>query len=211
MTRAVDLAGLKFGRLTVNSSAGSNRHNKVRWNCRCECGKDTCVIGADLRAGKILSCGCLHREISSRVFKKSMTTHGLSRSSEYFIWFGMHARCSKPDHISYKSYGAKGIRVCDRWRDFPTFYSDVGPRPSPAHSLDRKNSDGHYEPGNVVWADKIEQANNRCTNRIVDYRGEQTTLANAIRRAGSVVGKTTARQRLLRGWTVEAAVETRVV
>lgn len=208
MTKAIDLAGKKFGRLTVNSCAGSNRHNKVLWNCRCECGKETRVVGADMRAGKILSCGCLHREICSRVCKRSMTKHGLSRSSEYFIWFGMHARCANPSHISYKSYGAKGVKVCDRWNDFMAFYSDMGRRPTPTHSLERKDRDGPYEPGNVVWADKIEQANNRSTNRIVDYRGESMTVAQAMRAAGAGVKKSTVLHRLNHGWDAARAVET---
>jgi hypothetical protein len=207
VTRAVDLTGLKFGRLTIISRAGSNRHNKVLWNCRCECGKDACSVGCDIRDGKILSCGCLHREISSRVGKMTRK-HGLSTSSEYFIWYGMHARCSKPSLDHYKYYGGKGVKVCDRWNDFTVFYSDMGPRPSATHSLDRKNNDGHYEPGNVVWADKITQANNRRTNRIVDYRGASMTVAQAVRAAGSVVNKTTALHRLNKGWDATRAVET---
>jgi hypothetical protein len=206
MTKAVDLAGLKFGRLTVIARAGSNRHNKVLWNCRCDCGTDTCSVGGDLRAGKIVSCGCLHREISSLVCK-GFTKHGLSTSSEYFIWFGMHARCSKPSHISYKNYGAKGITVCDRWNDFVLFYSDVGPRPSSTHSLERKDRNGRYEPGNVIWASKVAQANNRSTNRIVDYRGASMTVVEAMRAAGSVVKKSTVLWRLNHGWDAERAVE----
>lgn len=207
MTKALDIAGLKFGRLTVISRASSSRHRKVCWNCRCDCGNVACVVGGDLRAGKTLSCGCLHREISSRVCK-GLTKHDLSRSREYFIWYGMHARCSKPTHISYKNYGAKGVTVCDRWNDFVAFYSDMGARPSPAHSLERRDRLGNYEPGNVVWADKVEQANNRSSNRIVDYRGASMTVVEAMRAAGSVVKKTTVLWRLNKGWGAERAVET---
>jgi hypothetical protein len=154
-----------------------------------------------------MSCGCLHREISSRV-GKGFTKHGLSTSSEYFIWYGMHARCSKPSHISFKHYGAKGTKVCDRWNDFVVFYSDMGPRPSQTHTLERKDRNGHYEPGNVVWADKVMQANNRSSNRIVDYRGAPMTVMGAMRAAGSVVKKSTVLWRLNHGWNAERAVET---
>lgn len=85
-----------------------------------------------------------------------------TNSSEYRIWSGLKQRCLNPNSPAYKDYGARGIRVCDEWKDnFLAFFSHVGKRPSRNHSIDRKNNDGHYEPGNVRWATRAVQAANR--------------------------------------------------
>lgn len=76
-------------------------------------------------------------------------------------WVNMHDRCSNPNNHAYHNYGGRGIRVCDRWQNFETFVSDVGERPSPDYSLDLKDNNGNYEPGNVRWATAKEQVNNR--------------------------------------------------
>jgi hypothetical protein len=95
--------------------------------------------------------------------KKRERLNGLSSRPEYITWQGMVQRCSNPKASSYKYYGAKGIKVCEEWRQsFQAFYAYVGPKPSPTHSIDRyPNKDGHYEPGNVRWATPQEQGRNR--------------------------------------------------
>lgn len=88
--------------------------------------------------------------------------HGCSDLPEYRSWQGMVARCHQPTNENYPEYGGRGIVVCERWReDISAFIADVGPRPSPRHSIDRINNDRGYEPGNVRWATAKEQANNR--------------------------------------------------
>ena len=86
-------------------------------------------------------------------------------SAEYRAWLAMCARCAKPNHPAWKNYGARGITVCERWRQFSTFLSDMGRKPSPEFSLDRINNNGNYEPGNCRWATWAQQANNRRTNK----------------------------------------------
>lgn len=131
-----------------------------------------------------------------------------SKMPEYVIWEKMISRCSSPNATDYARYGGRGISVCDRWRDFDQFLSDVGPRPTPSHSLDRKDNDGNYEPGNVTWATKIEQQNNKRNTHWVEYRGQRMSIADAVRAAGSLVTRENAACRIKTGWSVAKAVET---
>lgn len=149
----------KFGRLTVTgevhvtSSKGVGRWD---WTCICDCGKALSVRKRAVQTGHTTSCGCFHSE---RVAGNNYR-HGLSRTAIYGIWIGMWTRCTKPGHDSYPDYGGRGITICDRWKVFTNFAADMGPRPSPRHSLDRMNNDGNYEPSNCRWATPKQQANN---------------------------------------------------
>jgi hypothetical protein len=103
--------------------------------------------------------------------------HGLSRSPEYRAWQGMIDRCVNPNNQRYHRYGGRGISVCQKWTDsFAAFYADVGPRPSPKHSLDREKNDGGYEPGNVRWVLGDVQVRNTCRNIFIEYGGRRLTL-----------------------------------
>ncbi len=164
---AIDMTGLKFGRYTVIKKA-IQVGKKKRWWCRCECGIEKEVDGCHLRRGKIKSCGCLGREHLRRV----ATTHGKSKTPEYYIWCTMKQRCILPNAKSYANYGGRGISVFGPWiKDFPRFLSDVGERPSPELSLDRIDNNGNYEPGNVRWATPKQQAANKRPR--IAIRGEK--------------------------------------
>lgn len=151
----IDIAGQKFGRWTVIEFAG--RKNKATlWLCRCECGAEKIADGHSLRRGQSKGCKSC-----------SNVTHGQAtkgnQSAEYTAWCNMIARCYNPKHEYFYNYGGRGITVCDEWRQsFSAFFSHVGKRPSAGHSLDRyPNNDGNYEPGNVRWATRKQQSQNR--------------------------------------------------
>jgi hypothetical protein len=88
-------------------------------------------------------------------------THGGTYTREYRVWWDMHQRCSNPKNERYPKYGGRGISVCERWDDFRLFIADMGQRPSCDHSLDRKDNDGNYDPGNCRWATRSEQQRNK--------------------------------------------------
>lgn len=135
--------------------------------------------------------------------------HRMKGTPEYAAWHGMKDRCKNQNTKQYKNYGGRGIKVDDGWdRDFLLFYEHVGPKPSPLHSLGRIDNDGDYAPGNVRWEDAHQQQNNTRGNRIVTYKGEEMTVAQAIRAAGGVASRTLVGHRLRMGWSVDLAVET---
>lgn len=107
--------------------------------------------------------------------------HGRWATPEYRAWRHMFDRCINPKDAYYHRYGGRGIRICDRWRDFQAFLADMGERPSPQHSLDRIDVNGHYEPANCRWATKVQQANNTSTNRFIVIEGRSDSLANWVR------------------------------
>lgn len=136
--------------------------------------------------------------------------HGLSYTPEYRAWQQMRLRCLDPGHAAYADYGGRGITVCDRWKDSPVaFLADMGPKPSPAHELDRHpNNDGNYEPGNCRWALRKDNCRNRRSNRFVEYRGRRLTLAEWCEQLD--ISADTIAKRLDAGWTAERAFETPV-
>ncbi len=166
MSRFINLAGQRFGRLVVTGRSGRGKHAVTLWLCRCDCGNDKTANTARLRSGKILSCGCLHSETSRASIaanRKPRYTHRGTGTPEHTTWNSMRDRCSRPKNKDYPAYGGRGIRVCERWlgpSGFSNFLADMGPRPD-GMSIDRRNVNGHYEPGNCRWATDIEQRHNR--------------------------------------------------
>lgn len=150
--------GDKYGRLTITKWIVGKIRGRFWVNAVCECGVIGTYIRGNLAAGNTRSCGCLQRE-HSRAFRLK---HGLAETCEYATWMNIKNRCSRPSSSSYKNYGAKGIKVCDRWLEsFENFYADMGPRPTNKHSIDRINPFGNYEPNNCRWATSMEQHLNK--------------------------------------------------
>ena len=139
----------------------------------------------------------------------SKLRHGHARrgqvTPEFVAWQAMKRRCIDPNHKKFSYYGAKGVSVCPRWMNsFEDFLEDMGPKPSPSHSLDRyPNRHGDYEPENVRWATKAEQFANRDIARTVLIDGVNRPLADVCREKG--LNLKAIRSRLNREWTIEKA------
>lgn len=155
--------GDRFGRLTVQSAAAPARWGAPRWLCACACGGTIETNDQTLRNGGTRSCGCLRREkLRAKRSERKNFVHGMSHSPEYRVWLGMKTRCYNSNDTNFWHYGRLGVKVCARWRtSFVAFYEDMGPRPSPRHSLDRIDPHGNYEPGNCRWATYAVQARNK--------------------------------------------------
>jgi hypothetical protein len=184
-----------FGRLTVTEElpsreVGGRFRRMVRLSCACG-GEKTAYVD-NLRSGYTTSCGCLQVER----LREALVKHDLADTPEHIIWMAMRGRCNNPNNPKHYRYGGRGIRVCEQWdRSFADFYTDMGPRPSPKHTIDRINNDGNYEPGNCRWATRTEQANNRRTSRLVSFDGRVQTLAQWARELGVPYGQLSRKMR----------------
>lgn len=178
-----DISGNKYGRLKVISLAYI-KNEQSYYNCICDCGTK-CIKGRkNLVAGLTKSCGCLSKEVHSKL----QTTHGMSKTRLFSIWSHIKDRCLNPNSDNYYNYGGRGIFVCQRWLDsFENFYNDMGEDyynkaniyGESNISIDRiNNNDGYYKE-NCRWATKKEQLNNTRRNNIVNINGKEFTLMEA--------------------------------
>lgn len=198
-----DLTGKRFGRLVVICLSHRDSHGS-HWRCRCDCGKEPVVRGYRL-GKKTNSCGCLQRERARETARLMATRHGQYRTPEYRAWCHMIRRCYSTKASHYQCYGGRGIKVCRRWRaSFQNFLADMGRRPSPKHSLDRRDNNGDYTARNCRWATQTEQLLNTRQNRLVQFEGRTQPLAAWARERG--ISPRTLRSRLNKGWAVRRAL-----
>lgn len=184
MTRAwrENLSGQQFGRLTVLREVMAGKSHRS-WLCECSCGSERVVSHPALKSGRTQSCGCLRRELVA----KKMTTHGATASGKasrvYKIWSGMIARCEIKSASGYEQYGAKGVTVCERWKNFEHFLADMGEPPA-GMSIDRIDGTLGYEPGNCRWATRQQQNENRKSVRWIEFDGKRMNVAQWARHLG---------------------------
>lgn len=168
--RKKDYKGQRFGRLIVVREA-PKRGRQSCWYCQCDCGMIVVVRSNNLKSGNSTSCGCFRDEILPH-----NKTHGMTRTPLYAVWRQMIQRCINPKAKGFNRYGARGITVCQRWRNFQNFYEDMGDRFNGA-TIERINTNGNYEPENCRWATMIDQARNKTSNRLITLWGKTQSLA----------------------------------
>lgn len=174
------------------------------WNCQCDCGTYRHASSGNLARGDIVSCGCFGRTWAVT----GKRTHGLAKTPEYNVWGRMVQRCTNSNARDWGRYGGRGISVCAQWREsFEAFISDMGPRPTKEHTLDRINNDGNYEPSNCRWATRREQSVNKRTTRWITCRGLTLPLVEWSERMG--ISNTTISLRIDKyHWPVDKAIHT---
>lgn len=176
----IDMTGQKLGKLTVVKLSHINK--QYYWECICECGNTSIINGSRLRSGHTRSCGCL-----------SKSRNGLSTSPTYRTWSAMIQRCYDSGVAHYQRYGARGIEVCDEWRNsFESFLSDMGERPE-GLTLDRIDSSKGYTPQNCRWATPKEQS--RGNSHLISAFGKEMSLIDWQHETG--IRWTTLRKRII--------------
>lgn len=208
-SRKVDLSGRKFGRLTVIGRSERGPSNSRYWACRCDCGALHRAATHSLTSGAIVSCGCYQKQRTAARNRR----HGMTGSPEYKVYRSMMDRCYRAGNKSFENYGGRGIQVCDEWRaSFAQFLSNMGPRPSTQHTLERVNNQLGYSPLNCVWADRSQQAVNR--RRFATNTSGVTGVRPHVGKDGKVFYRASAQFRRRRAYlgsfpTMEAAVAAR--
>lgn len=216
MGKLINLVGKNFGRLEVISRNSMNdNYNKPRWNCICECGKETTITGASLRDGLTNSCGCLNREVAKITGKENIKyaieannfeNHEDSNSYEHRVWLSMKSRIKNPHKKTYEN-----LNLCEKWKNsYITFLNDMGRAPTNKHQIDRiDNSEGYY-PENCRWVTPKENCRNKSTNVNISWKGETRCLYEWAEILCPKLGikPDTLQYRIKKGWRVEDAFTT---
>ncbi len=191
--------GELFGVLRVRAGCDIKKEGRRYVFCVCACGQSKYVKPSDLRRGAVSSCGCIPRAILLDRNQR-LATHRMSGAPEHHIWRGILDRCLNQNSKYYARYGGRGVGVCDRWRDsFSSFLADMGPRPSNAFTVERKDNSKGYAPENCIWATRKEQNRNKRSNRLIDFNGARLPVSEVAEAIGIKPGTLFAR--LNRGMT----------
>lgn len=191
------LPGDLFGRLRVIATGqipGKYRYMAV---CECECGSAAKTVRFDLlKSGATLSCGCLRLERTS--------THHMRKSVHYDRWHNMMDRCYRKSCPAYQNYGGRGIKVCPAWHDIVSFVNDLPDGYAPGLEMDRIDNDGDYKPGNIRWATRSENCDNRRTGASLTHKGKTQSFSAWSKETGINLG--TLWTRINSGWSAEKAL-----
>lgn len=153
----MNLDGQRFGRLVVGI-LHHKTYGQYYWTCKCDCGNNHIARTTLLRNGKVKSCGCLKKDNPLKV--RHGHTRGRRETRVHKSWSGMMSRCYNSSHKRFTDWGGRGITVCERWHTFENFLADMG-EPPKGKSIDRRDNNGNYEPGNCKWSTPLEQGSNK--------------------------------------------------
>lgn len=165
----------------------------------CICGKQKVIMQYSVESGNTKSCGCLKKEIGSR-----SRTHGMARTRFYAIHQNMMNRCYNKNTSSYTKYGARGIEVCERWHVFANFYDDMFATYQDNSTIERNENDGPYSPSNCKWATRQEQAWNRRSSKLIEFKGKKQCIGAWADELG--MRQETLWARFNRGWSAKRAL-----
>lgn len=195
-----DLSGKAYGKLLVLGFAGFQKKTS-RWYCKCDCGNISIASSQNLKNEHSTSCGCYRKEYPILHYTKQGEQNKHSPKGEFLAYLNALKRCTDPKNKSYHRYGGRGIEF--RFESYDEFLCVIGRKPSPKHSLNRIDNDGHYEKGNVEWATNKVQCRNRHTNKLIEFQGETKTLAEWAELLR--VDYTFFQNRLTKGWCADCA------
>jgi hypothetical protein len=169
MPKALEITGMRFGRLSVIERAENNAHHQTMWRCICDCGNEVIIRGINLTSGNTTSCGCYHSE---RVIE-SHSKHGYSNGKLYNVWRSIKDRCNNIRSKAWKYYGGRGIKVCEEWNQPEAFIEwAVTNGYKDGLTIDRIDNNKGYEPSNCRWVDmKTQNRNHRQRENKTGFRG----------------------------------------
>ena len=212
MRNKKELIGKRFGRLVIldvyENVRDKNSHG-YKCLCKCDCGKTTEKWEYHLKSGAVKSCGCLHSEITEKNNKGRTTINVTENKKAYFMWKDMIKRCSDSKCSNYHHYGARGISVCDEWKDFKNFLKWLESNGFDKNmgrecSIERIDVNGDYSPQNCKIAGIKEQQNNKTDNHYIIINGKTMTVTQWCEITG--VKRSVAYDRIKNGWAEEDAV-----
>ena len=211
--KTADLTGKRFGKLLVvkrtEDAISASGRSFAMWECICDCGNVANVKGIYLRSGETKSCGCSKGRRPPK--------HGLSKHPLYGVYYSMLGRCYNPSNKRYKTYGARGIGVCEEWRGetgFVNFYSwaisNGWSRTKDSRteqSLDRLDNNRLYSPDNCKFSNTVEQAQRTTRSHYESYNGEVRTVSQWDKACGFPKGTISQRLRVC-GMNIREALTT---
>lgn len=197
MTTIKNLAGKQFGNLTVLDSFIKDK--RIKWLCRCSCGKELYVLAYNLSNGHTKSCGCNH---PNKIYKDFTIT----KTRLYTIWENINQRCSNPNNTNYIRYGNKGVDICKEWRCSKNFYEwAISNGYKDGLQIDRIDNSKGYSPDNCRWVTTKEQERNKTVVIKVTYKGIIKPLVSLAEDLG--ISPRLVYRRIKDGWSVEDAFE----
>ena len=202
MSVLIDLTGKRYGSLTVEKIAVDEPGKKKKWLCKCDCGNEIIVTSSNLVSGRTSSCKICGKKRLSEKNKK----HGMTSTKLYGVWNSIKTRCTNTNSKSYKDYGARGIRICEEWKESSNFFEwALANGYKNGLEIDRIDVNGNYEPSNCRWVAREQNSNNKRNNKYIEYNGETKTLAEWSRYFD--VNYKNLSRNLIKGYSFDEAVK----